>query len=101
MHKDLQIEGVDFFHTFAPVVQWSSDRMMFILSLQLGLASTQVDYVLAFCQAPPIKEEVYIGLPRGWETLNNMSIPQKFKRNHVLKLKRSMYGLRQSPRNFF
>ena len=23
------------------------------------------------------------------------------KRNHVLKLKRSMYGLRQSPSNFF
>ena len=30
-----------------------------------------------------------------------MNIPQKFKRNHVLTLKRSMYGLRQSPRNFF
>ena len=97
---DQQIEGVDFFDTFAPVVQWSTVRMMFILSLQLGLASTQVDYVSAFCQAP-IEEEVYVGLPRGWESLNNMNIPQKFKRNHVLKLKRSMYGLRQSPRNFF
>ena len=97
---DQQIEGVDFFDTYAPVVQWSTVRMMFILSLQLGLASTQVDYVSAFCQAP-IEEEVYVGLPRGWETLNNLNIPQRFKRNHVLKLKRSMYGLRQSPRNFF
>ena len=97
---DQQIEGVDFFDTFAPVVQWSTVRMMFILSLQLGLASTQVDYVSAFCQAP-IEEEVYVALPRGWETLNTMNIPEKFKRNHVLKLKRSMYGLRQSPRNFF
>ena len=97
---DQQIEGVDFFDTFAPVVQWSTVRMMFILSLQLGLASTQVDYVSAFCQAP-IEEVVYVALPRGWETLNTMNIPEQFKRNHVLKLKRSMYGLRQSPRNFF
>ena len=97
---DQQIEGVNFFDIFAPVVQWSTVRMMFILSLQLGLASTQVDYVSAFCQAL-IEEEVYVGLPRRWETLNTMNIPEKFKKDHVLKLKRSMYGLRQSPRNFF
>ena len=30
-----------------------------------------------------------------------MGIPEKFKRDHVLKLKQSMYGLHQSPRNFF
>jgi hypothetical protein len=89
---DQQIEGVDFFHTLAPVVQWSTVHMMFILSLQLGLSSTQVDYVSAFCQAP-IKEEVNVALPRGWETLNQMGIPENFRRDHVLKLKRSMYGL--------
>ena len=44
------------------------------------IATWVVDYVSAFCQAP-IEEEVYFGLPRGWETLNNMSIPQKFNGN--------------------
>ena len=97
---DQQIEGVDFFDTFAPVVQWSTIRIMFILSLQLGLASTQVDYVSAFCQAP-IDSEVYVGIPRGWETLNEMGISEKIRGDCVFKLKRSMYGLRQSPRNFF
>ena len=97
---DQQVEGVDFFETFAPVVQWSTVRIMFILSLQLGLASMQVDYVSAFCQAP-IEEDVYISIPRGWETLNEMGLTEKFKPGHVLKLNRSMYGLRQSPRNFF
>ena len=97
---DQQIEGVDFFDTFAPVVQWSTIRIMFILSLQLGLASTQVDYVSAFCQAP-IDSEVYVGIPRGWETLNDMGITERIRGDSVFKLRRSMYGLRQSPRNFF
>ena len=30
-----------------------------------------------------------------------MGIPENFRRDHVLKLKRSMYGLLQSPRNSF
>ncbi|GFH50753.1 hypothetical protein CTEN210_07229 [Chaetoceros tenuissimus] len=97
---DQQIEGVDFFDTFVPVVQWSTIRMMFILSLQLGLASVQVDYVSAFCQAP-IDEVVHVDLPRGWQTLNEYGLHEKFKPNHVLRLNRSCYGLRQSPKNFF
>ena len=42
---DQQIEGIDFFDTFAPVVQWSTVRMLLVLSLTLGLATKQVDYV--------------------------------------------------------
>jgi len=40
-------------------------------------------------------------MPRGWQTLNQIGITENFKKNHVLKLNRSLYGLRQSPRNFF
>lgn len=78
---DQQIEGVDFFDTFAPIVQWLTIRILLILSITLSLATKQVDYVSEFCQAP-IADDVYIDLPRGWQTL--------------------LYaGLRQSPRNFF
>lgn len=97
---DQQIEGVDFFDTFAPVVQWSTIRILLILSITLSLATKQVDYVSAFCQAP-IADDVYIDLPRGWQTLNEMGIKENFKPGHVLKLNRGLYGLRQSPRNFF
>ena len=98
---DQQIEGVDFFDTFAPVVQWSTVRMMLVLSLTLGLASKQVDYVSAFCQAP-IEEDVYVNLPKGWRKLNALGgLKESFKEDHVLKLKRSVYGLKQSPKNFF
>jgi hypothetical protein len=97
---DQQIEGVDFFDTFAPVVQWSTVRILLILSITLNLATKQVDYVSAFCQAP-IEDDVYIDLPRGWQTLNELGIKENFKPGHVLKLNRGLYGLRQSPRNFF
>ena len=86
---DQQIEGIDFFETFAPVVQWSTIRLMLVLSQRLGLATAQVDYTAAFVQAK-IDEDVYVQMPRGFR-----------KPNTVLKLNRSLYGLRQSPRNFF
>ena len=98
---DKQIEGIDFFDTFAPVVQWSTVRLLLVLSLTLNLATKQVDYVSAFCQAP-IEEDVYVELPLGWRRLNKFGgLKEKFRENHVLKLNRSVYGLKQSPKNFF
>ena len=101
---DKQIEGIDFFETYAPVVNWITVRLILVLTAQLGLATKQVDYTAAFVHAdidlPPnyehmTKEEkerqgVYIEMPRGFK------VPGK-----VLKLKKSLYGLKQSPRNFF
>ena len=44
---------------------------------------------------------MYVDLPLGWRRLNGCGIKEKFKENHVLKLNRSVYGLKQSPKNFF
>jgi hypothetical protein len=77
---------------------------MLILSVILGLATKQVDYTAAFVQAPidrdpdwdqlsPSERErrgVFLDMSRGFKE------PGK-----VLRLKRSLYGLKQSPRNFF
>ena len=101
---DRQIEDVDYFDTFAPVVKWNTVRLLLTLSSILGLSTRQVDYVSAFVQAPidrdpnwdSMSEEerersgVFVQMPRGF------SEPGK-----VLRLKRSLYGLKQSPRNFF
>ena len=40
---DQQLEGIDFFETYAPVVQWTTIRLMFILEILLGLKSKQGD----------------------------------------------------------
>ena len=97
---DTQKEGVDYFESFAPVVSWNTVRLLLILMVVQNLSSAQVDYLAAFCQAP-IDTEVYIEFPKGWERLNKMGLPIKFEPVHVLKLDRSIYGLVQSPKNFF
>jgi hypothetical protein len=86
---DRQKKDVDYFETFAPVINWNTVRLMLILSQVMGLATKQVDYTAAFVHAP-IKEDVYVEMPRGFA-----------EHGQVLKLKRSLYGLKQSPRNFF
>ena len=44
---DRQIEGIDYFLTFAPVVNWQTVRIMLALSIVLGLLTKQVDYTAA------------------------------------------------------
>ena len=88
---DQQIEGIDFFETYAPVVQWTTIRLMLILEVLLGLKSKQGDVTAAFLHATLGKDEhIYCEMPLGFR------IPGK-----VLKLKKTLYGLRQSPRAFW
>jgi hypothetical protein len=41
---DMQTEGVDYFDTYAPVVQWSTIRLILTLALKHGWSTRQVDY---------------------------------------------------------
>jgi len=89
---DRQKDGVDFDSSeiYSPVVSWQTVRLLLILSIVLGLETKQVDYTAAFTHAPIGDKEVYCAMPRGFS-----------KKGHVLKLKKSLYGLKQSPINFF
>ena len=64
---------------------------MLILEVLLDLKSKQGDVTAAFLHAP-IEEgaDVYLKMPRGFE-----------KKGKCLKLRRSLYGLRSSPRAFW
>ena len=62
---DLQVEGVDFFETYAPVVQWSTVCALLVMSIVLNLATQQIDFSNAFCQAD-IDEEVYVEMPKDF-----------------------------------
>jgi hypothetical protein len=48
---DKQLKGIDFFETYAPVVQWITIRLMFILEILLGLKSKQGNVLCAFLNA--------------------------------------------------
>ncbi len=101
---DQQMEGVDFFETFAPVVSWNTVRLLLVLSIQYELATRQVDYTAAFVHAP-------IDLPPNYDQMSPeeqaragvyVEMPKGFRQDgKVYKLKKSLYGLKQAPRNFF
>ena len=101
---DRQIKDVDYFETFAPVVSWTTVRLLLVLSAELDLATRQVDYTAAFVHAP-------IDKPPGWDTMSPLEqeragvyveMARGFREEgEVLKLKKSLYGLKQAPRNFF
>ena len=91
---DLQESGVNYFDTYAPVAQWSTIRMMPILSLVLDLQTKQVDYSNAFCQAPLREgEEVYVELPTGFKC--------KRDGDFVLTLNKALYGQTVAPQRGF
>ena len=85
---DKQVVGVDVFETYAPVVQWSSVRLCFILSVILDLSSRQVDYTNAFVQAN-VKTSMFVELPKGYNS--------KVDGDCVLKLNKNLYGSPRCP----
>ena len=89
---DMQVEGEDFFETYAPVVQWSTVRLLLTMVLANGWTTKQVDYTNAFAQAS-LKEEVYIEPPRGFRRPDGKDM--------VLKLVKSLYDLNQAPGHSF
>ena len=81
--------GFDYDETFCPVVRLESLRVLVALSVQYGLKLHQVDVTTAFLNGN-LEEEVYMSQPNGFVT--------KGKEQYVCKLKKSIYGLKQSPR---
>jgi hypothetical protein len=64
----MQIKGVNFFETYAPVVQWTTVRLMLILEVLLGLKSKQGDVTAEFHHTElDDGKEVYVKIPRGFK----------------------------------
>jgi hypothetical protein len=82
-----QIEGQDYFDTFAPVAQLKSFRILMALSVLLGLTVTHVDISNAFLNAP-LEETIYMHHPEGYPGTPGT----------VLLLKKALYGVKQAPR---
>jgi len=77
------------------VAQGVTVRLMMILSVILRLKTAQADITAAFVHAElPPEEQVFIHQPRGFKVHCEEG-------ELVLRLKRSLYGLKQSPRHFY
>ncbi len=64
LHGRKQVYGMNYFKTYAPVVTWFAIRLMIIFGIIFGWALRQVDFVMAYPQAP-IKMDIYMELPQS------------------------------------
>ncbi|WZY86902.1 hypothetical protein YC2023_033288 [Brassica napus] len=87
-----QTYGEDYIETFAPVAKLHTIRIVLSLAVNLGWGLWQMDVKNAFLQGE-LEDEVYMHPPPGLEHL--------VKSGNVLRLKKAIYGLKQSPRAWY
>jgi hypothetical protein len=86
------VEGIDYEETFAPVSQYASICTIIALAASMGWKLHQVDVNTTFLNGD-IEEEVYIEQPEGFMIHD--------EKPHVCSLKKSLYGLKQTPRAWY
>ncbi|WJZ96545.1 hypothetical protein VitviT2T_015220 [Vitis vinifera] len=87
-----QSYGIDYQETFAPVAKLNTVHVLLSLAANLDWSLHQLDVKNAFLNGD-LEEEVYMDIPAGLETTSNF--------NKVCRLRKSLYGLKQSPRAWF
>ena len=84
-----QRKGADYDETFSPVVRMESLRTVVGMAVRNGMRLHQLDVTTAFLNGK-LNEVVYMRQPEGFVAEGS--------ENLVCRLKRSIYGLKQSPR---
>ncbi|KMQ87656.1 gag-pol polyprotein [Lasius niger] len=87
-----QTKGIDYEETFSPVAKYSSIRYLFALAAQKGLQIMHLDVETAYLNGE-LMEDIYITPPEGLKI-------NKDSNNKVLKLKKAVYGLKQSGKTW-
>ena len=87
-----QTLGIDYQKTFVPIAKMNSIRVLLSLVVNHGWPLHQLDVKNVFLNSD-LEKEVYMSLLPRFE--------KKFSEDKVCKLKKSMYGLKQSPRAWF
>ncbi|ONK68535.1 uncharacterized protein A4U43_C05F12950 [Asparagus officinalis] len=87
-----QTEGVDFNEVFSPVIKHTSIRVLFAMVAHFNLELEQLDVKTAFLHGE-LDEQIFMHQPEGFIV--------EGKEDHVCRLKKSLYGLKQSPRQWY
>ena len=87
-----QQEGLDYEETFSPVVKFTSIRLILVIVAYLDLELHQMDVKTAFLNGE-LEEEIYMEQPVGFIV--------KGEKQKVCKLHRSIYGLKQSSKQWY
>ncbi len=88
-----QVMGVDYKETFSPTANITSIRALMQMAAQYDLDLHQMDVKTAYLHAP-IDCEIYMEQPEGFEV--RLDLGDKL----VCRLNKSLYGLKQSGRNW-
>ena len=86
-----QIKNVDYYETYAPTTKMTTIRMLMQLGVQYNLIIHQMDVKSAYLNAE-IDCDIFVEQPQGYK------IPGKEKL--VWQLNKSLYGLKQSGKNW-
>lgn len=84
-----QKPGIDYDETFSPVVRFATIRTLLAHAVKNDMLIHQMDVVTAFLNGT-LDEDIYMQQPEGYVEEGNEHL--------VCKLKKSLYGLKQSPR---
>ncbi|KAJ0694305.1 putative RNA-directed DNA polymerase [Helianthus annuus] len=87
-----QTYGIDYSETFSPVAKIDTIRVLFSIAANKNWPLLQFDVKNAFLHGE-LKEEVYMEAPPG--------VMENSNPREVSRLKKSLYGLKQSPRAWF
>ena len=88
--------GCHYWETYSPVVNMLTVRLLLTLCNIHGLESKSIDFILAFPQAD-LDVDIWMELPTGIVVHGK----DNESRAYVLKLKKSLYGLKQASLNWF
>ncbi|GKC22385.1 retrovirus-related pol polyprotein from transposon TNT 1-94, partial [Tanacetum coccineum] len=87
-----QEEGIDFEESFAPIARLEAIRIFLAFAAHINMVVYQMDMKNAFLNGNP-REEVYVSQSDRFVNPDNP--------NYVYKLKKDLYGLKQSPRAWY
>jgi Reverse transcriptase (RNA-dependent DNA polymerase) len=90
VHGGKQIKGLEYWETYAPVASWPSIRLIMYIAVLHKWPTMQLDFVLAFPQAPA-ETDIFIQIPQGFSL-------QGGNTDHCLKLINNLYGQKQAGR---
>ena len=88
-----QVSGIDYKETFSPTANMTSVRSLMQIAVQHNLEVHQMDVKTAYLHAP-IDCELYMEQPEGFK------VKSETGEKLVCKLNKSLYGLKQSGRNW-
>ncbi|GJV59110.1 retrovirus-related pol polyprotein from transposon TNT 1-94 [Tanacetum coccineum] len=87
-----QEEGIDFEESFALVAQRKAIHVFIAFAAHMNMIVYQIDVKTTFLN-DILREEVYVSQPDGFVDQDNP--------NHVYKLKKTLYRLKQAPRAWY